>query len=86
MATARYSVSMQTAQYRPLFIVGESGVLEFAPQVQMMRVVVLSPETDAGSSACFFGRVGLRVLTTSIRFNRTEADHVYPAVDARHDR
>jgi hypothetical protein len=71
-------------QCRPLLIVGESRVLEFAPQVQVMAVVTLTPEADARSNAGSLGRVRLRVLTTSIRFNSTQADHVHPAVDACH--
>jgi hypothetical protein len=78
-------VSVLVVQCRPLRIVGDSSVLRYTPQVQVMRGVVLTREAVPPSSARFFGRIDLRVSTSSIRFNRTEADHVHPAVDARHE-
>jgi hypothetical protein len=78
-------VSLLVVQCRPLRIVGDSCVLRYTPQVQVMRGVVSTREAVPRSSARFFGRIGLRVSTSSIRFNRTEADHIHPAVNARHE-
>jgi len=66
--------------------VRESGFFRCAPQVQLMRSVVLSPEAVERIDAGFLGGVRLCVLTSRIRFNSAMTDNIGPTVEARHDR
>jgi hypothetical protein len=83
--SARAHFALVLDQSRPLLIVRDSNVLWYTPQVQVMRGVVLTREAVPSSSARFLGGVRLCVLTGRIRFNRTKADNVHPAVDACHE-
>jgi hypothetical protein len=69
-----------------IFDVWESGFFQYALQVQLMRSVVLSPETVERIDAGFLGGVRPCVLTNRIGLNSAVTDHVDPAVEARNDR
>jgi hypothetical protein len=79
---------MRFEQVRTLGVVGESGVLRYASQGQLVRGGALSPHHEAvtRSDARFQGGVRLGVLTSRIWFDGPETEHVDPAVEARHDR
>jgi len=64
---------------------------ERSPQVRIANPVPpsvelsLRPEAVERSDAVFLAGICLGVLTGRIGFNSPETDHVFPAVEARHD-